>query len=94
MILRRRQGNLIALLLVGSAVPLVSQAHWEGVEAADPATPAALLDLESAIARYVEAGSDRTSWRERLANDAGAGVSDPHAGHAGAAETTPATTER
>ncbi|MGI9258704.1 MAG: hypothetical protein ACR2QQ_07705 [Gammaproteobacteria bacterium] len=92
MISRLRQGILIALLLVGSAVPLIGQAHWEGVEAADPATPAALLGLESAIAGYVEAGSDRTSWRERFANDPGAG--DPHAGHTGAAETTPATTER
>ncbi len=89
---RLRRGISSALLLAGSAIPLVSLAHWEGVEAADPATPAALLDLESAIARYIEAGSDRTSWRERLANDSSAG--DPHAGHAGVAEPTPATTER
>ena len=90
--LRTRKGIQIALLLVGSAVPLVSQAHWEGVEAADPATPAALLGLESATARYVEAGSDRTSWRARFVSDSSAG--DPHAGHTGAAEPTPATTDR
>ena len=86
---------MIALLVAGSAIPLASQAHWEGVEAADPATPSALLGLESATISYVEAGSDRTSWRDRFANDLDAG--DPHAGHAGHAghgETTPATTER
>ncbi len=90
--MRLRNRILIALLLAGSAVPLVGLAHWEGVEAADPATPAALLGFESATTSYVEAGSDRTSWRERFANDASAGNS--HAGHAGAAEPTPATTER
>jgi hypothetical protein len=90
--LRHCKGVAIALILAGSAIPLASLAHWEGVEAADPATPSALLGLESAITRYVAAGSDRTSWRERLANDAMAG--DAHAGHAVAAEPTPATTER
>ena len=46
--------------------PVAGWAHWEGFEAADPSTPAALLRFESAAAGYVEAKVVSGSWLERF----------------------------
>lgn len=92
--MRRRSfinsGCLIALLGLGSAmIPSVVAAHTEGVEAADPFTPAALLALRSAADRYAAPRSERTAWREIFKGDRAsaptmmgdhAGMED-HAGH-------------
>lgn len=81
-------GFVIALLSIGSAmIPYSASAHTEGVEAADPATPAALLGLRSAADGYEARSSARTAWREIFTGDRAsepmmdhAGVGD-HAGH-------------
>ena len=51
-------------------------AHWEGFEAADPSTPAALLRFESAASGYVEAEATPASWLARFQMDGGSAV--PH----------------
>jgi len=98
----RRQGHikkayLIALLCGGSATPAIGWTHWEGFEAADPATAAALLTFDSAVDRYTPLDTKPLPWRAPIdgASDsstagaeAGAGVS-PHSGHAGTAPTDP-----
>ena len=76
-------GCLIALLSIGSAmIPLSAAAHTEGVEAADPATPSALLSLRSAAGGYARIETEPTAWREIFTGDR---ESDPmmgdHAGH-------------
>ncbi len=83
-------GYLIALLTLGSAmIPSLAAAHTEGVEAADPATPAALLGLRSAAGGYDASGAALTAWREIFTGDRAprpmtmgedAGASE-HAGH-------------
>ena len=64
---------LAVAALAGSAAPL-ALAHWEGVEAADPSTPSAVLRLDSAAAGYTQPDVTRVSWRalfeERQSTDA------------------------
>ena len=80
----------IALVLVTSAVPMLATAHSEGVEAADPNTPAAVLTFDGAARRYSALRTARADWRTRFANDTSpmAGHAG-HADHAGAAQHTP-----
>lgn len=94
---------LVALLVVGSATPLVGRAHSEGVEAADPNTPPAVLSFNGAADRYTELDATRRDWRALFAGDgdsnaAGHGMNSEtaggahmHSGHAGPAQHTPAT---
>ena len=56
--------GLIALLVGGSAISQVGLAHSEGIEAADPSTPAALLIFEGAVFRYIKPNGERLQWRE------------------------------
>lgn len=70
----RRSVVLATLLCGGTIVPVTGWAHWEGFEAADPSTPAALLRFESAAAGYVEAPVTPASWLERFQADGGAAV--------------------
>lgn len=65
----RRRAALAALLCGGTIVPIQGWAHWEGFEAADPSTPAALLRFESAAAGYVEAQDAPVSWITPFEND-------------------------
>jgi hypothetical protein len=82
-------GCLIALLSIGSAmIPSLAAAHTEGVEAADPATPAALLGFRSAADRYDARSSGRKAWREIFTGERASEpmMMDDHAGaseHAG-----------
>jgi len=94
----RRQGHikktyLIALLCGGSAIPAIGWTHWEGFEAADPATAAALLTFNSAVGRYTPLDTAPLPWRapiDSASNTAGeAAGASPHSGHAGAAPTDP-----
>ncbi|MCY3731300.1 MAG: hypothetical protein OXF98_08150 [Rhodospirillaceae bacterium] len=59
-----------AMLCGGLTVPAAGWTHWEGFEAADPSTPAALLRFESAAADYVEADVIPVSWL-KLFDDGG-----------------------
>ena len=68
----------LALALVGSVSPAVVMAHSEGVEAADPNTPAAVLTFDGAARSYAALRTARADWRTRFAND-----TSPMAGHAG-----------
>ena len=78
---RREPIRTIALLLGASSVPAVAWGHWEGVEAADPSTPAAVLRLESATAAYTEANAAPVSWRTLFedAGDSGEAAEAPRA---------------
>lgn len=104
--MRRTEVNLsylIALLVVGSAMPLVGRAHSEGVEAADPNTPPAVLSFNGAADRYTELDAARRNWRALFAGDGdsnatgqgmnseAAGGAQMHPGHTGPAQHTPAT---
>jgi len=68
-------------------IPPFAAAHTEGVEAADPATPSALLGLRSAANGYDATEAARTAWREIFTGDRQtAPVMGDHAGaseHAG-----------
>ena len=83
-------GYLVALLSIGSAMmPLSAVAHTEGVEAADPATPSALLGLRSAADRFDVGSSAAKAWREIFTGDRASAPMMDHAGmgdHAGASE--------
>ena len=61
-----RSGALAALLCGGAIVPVAGWTHWEGFEAADPSTPAALLRFESAAAEYIEADVTPGPWLARF----------------------------
>ncbi len=70
-------------------IPSFAAAHTEGVEAADPATPSALLGLRSAADRYDASRTEPAAWREIFTGDRAAapmtigdhaGMSE-HAGH-------------
>ncbi len=87
-------------------MPEVGWTHWEGFEAADPATPAAVLTFDSAGARYTALDAGPLPWRALFDGDgdsgtvggqseaeAGAGTHTP-SGQAGAAPHTPATTQQ
>lgn len=83
----------IALLCGGSAMPSIGWTHLDGVEAADPATPAALLTFNSAVARYTSLNAEARTWRARFASDSESNTNS-HADHTGAAPGTPATMQR
>ena len=89
---------LIALLWSGSAIPSTGWTHLEGIEAADPATPAAVLRLDIATARYTGPDAARMPWRAQVDATNFPAAAEPgaeaHPGHAGAAQHTPATTEQ
>ena len=61
-----RRITAAVLLVAGSAVSSVCFAHWEGFEAADPATPAAVLRLNSAITGYADPDRAPRTWGERF----------------------------
>ena len=76
----RRSAALAVLLCGGTSVPVAGWTHWEGFEAADPSTPAALLRFESAAAGYVEADATPESWLARFEVDGQSGEPGrPHA---------------
>ena len=95
--------SLVALLIAGSATPLLGRAHSEGVEAADPATPPAVLSFDGAARRYVEANAGPRAWRALFAADGdsnaaghrmtteAAGGAHMHSGEAEPAQHSPAT---
>ena len=60
---------MAGLLCGGMAFAVVGWTHWEGFEAADPSTPAALLRFESATGGYVEADITPESWLARFEVD-------------------------
>ena len=92
---------VIALLCGGSTIPAIGWTHWEGFEAADPATPAAVLTFDSAVARYTALDARPLPWRALFDSNSSAvgGRSEAEAGaktysgQAGAAPHTPATTQ-
>ena len=64
-----RSAVVTALLCGAMSVPVTGWTHWEGFEAADPSTPAALLRFESAASGYVEAAAAPVSWFTPFEND-------------------------
>lgn len=97
-----RNAYVIVVLCGGSALPAVGWTHWEGFEAADPATPAAVLVFDSAVTRYTALDTGPLPWRALLDSDANtlgglsgaeAGADTP-SGQAGAATHTPATKQQ
>ena len=50
-------------------MPTVGWTHWEGFEAADPATPAAVLTFDSAVARYAALDAGPLPWRALFDGD-------------------------
>ncbi len=99
-----RSAYVIVLLCGGSAIPAVGWTHWEGFEAADPATPVAVLVFDSAVTRYTALDTGPLPWRTLFDGDsntvgglsgaeAGAGA-HTSSGQAGAAPHTPATTQQ
>ncbi len=83
----------MVLLFAGSAMPSIGWTHLDGVEAADPATPAALLTFNSAVAGYTALGAAARTWRARFAGDSDSNATS-HSDHTGAAPATPATMQR
>ena len=80
-------GYLVALLSIGSAMmPLSAVAHTEGVEAADPATPSALLGLRSAADRFDVGSSAAKAWREIFTGERASAPMMDHAGMSDHAE--------
>jgi hypothetical protein len=98
----------VALLIIGSAAPIAAWTHSEGVEAADPATPPAVLELTSAVRGYAALRSEPVIWRERFGAPAPAAVDHSmhmpdnaahqmhtgHAGHTASGQQAPATTQQ
>ena len=91
-----RKSAFVIALLCGGAIPAVGLTHWEGFEAADPATPAAVLRLDSAVTRYSALDAGPLPWRALFEGDNDSPGADDHAhmDHSGAAEGTPATTQQ
>ena len=95
---------MAGLLCGGMAFAVAGWAHWEGFEAADPSTPAALLRFESAAAGYTESEVMPESWPARFEVDGQPGVPGrpsaaeggpgDHSDHASAAQPTPASIRR
>ncbi len=97
----RRFAALFVVLAGGTSVPVAGWTHWEGFEAADPSTPAALLRFQSAASGYTQEDSDRESWLARLEIVARPDEPGPvsttersagHSDHAPVAQPTPAPT--
>ena len=86
-----KKAYLIALLCGGSAIPATGWTHWEGFEAADPATPAAVLTFDSAVSHYTILDARPLPWRALFDAD---DDTDTHSGNAGVAPQTPAITQR
>ncbi len=97
----RRQGHikttyLIALLCGGSAIPAIGWTHWEGFEAADPATAAALLTFDTAVGRYTPLDTEPLPWSAPIDGDSDSSTADeesragasPDSNHAGTAPNT------
>ncbi len=87
---------IIALLCAGSGVAKIGSAHWEGFEAADPATPAAILRFDSAVTHYSALDAGPLPWRALFQGDDQLPSPSDHAnmGNAGAAENAPITTQQ
>ena len=87
---------IIALLSAGSGIAKIGSAHWEGFEAADPATPAAILRFDSAVTRYSALDAEPLPWRALFQGDDQSPDSSDHAnmGNAGAAGNAPVTTQQ
>lgn len=87
---------IIALLSAGSGIAKIGSAHWEGFEAADPATPAAILRFDSAVTRYSALDAGPLPWRALFQGDGQLPSPSDHAkmGNAGAAENAPVTTQQ
>ena len=93
---------LTAFAGAGVTTPAAGWAHWEGFEAADPTTPAAVLTFDSAIGRYTSADAGPRRWRtlfevERdsgTAAGAASGAHTHHPVHTGATPPAPATTRQ
>ena len=87
---------IIALLAAGSGTAKVGSAHWEGFEAADPATPAAILRFDSAVTRYSALDVRPLPWRALFQGDDQSPGPGDHAnmGNVGAAENAPVTTQQ
>jgi len=63
-------------------IPLSVAAHTEAVEAADPATPAALLGFRSAAGGYARPETEPRAWREIFTGDRESNpMMGDHAGH-------------
>ncbi len=92
---------VVALLCGGCTMPALGWTHWEGFEAADPATPAAVLTFDSAVARYTALDAGPLPWRalfdSKLSAVGGRSGAEADAktssGQAGAAPHSPATTQ-
>ena len=70
----RHVGAWYFTVVLGSTVlPMTAAAHWEGFEAADPTTPAAVLRFDSAVDGYTAIATRRLAWRTRFA-DRGTGT--------------------
>jgi hypothetical protein len=77
----------VTFLIVGSVTPIAATAHSEGVEAADPNTPPAVLTFDAAARRYTPLRNAPADWPNRFAT--GASPMSDHADHAGAAQHPP-----
>ncbi|HSG64564.1 MAG TPA: hypothetical protein VLD39_06170 [Gammaproteobacteria bacterium] len=89
-------------------MPIVAWTHSEGVEAADPTTPPAVLELASAVRSYTSLRIQPVNWHERFGASvppavdhsahmsAGAQHSMPagHAGHTESGQQAPVTTQQ
>jgi hypothetical protein len=88
-------------------MPMTGWTHSEGVEAADPATPTAVLTLASASRRYVALEAAPVKWSAHVgvtgesapggAQASRESLDNAHhhdAGHAGTAPATQATLEQ
>jgi hypothetical protein len=88
---RNRKIYLGLLLVFAAAVPMLGWAHSEGIEAADPSTPAALLRFKGATVGYTQIRATRLSWRDRFGgNDSEMpSVHDLKSGHNRAGSSSP-----
>jgi len=75
---RNKKIYLGLLLCLGAAGPALGWAHSEGIEAADPSTPAALLRFSGATAGYTHLESAPRSWRERFSGNNGTETRSAH----------------
>ena len=81
--------SLIALFFGGSAISQIGFAHSEGIEAADPSTPAALLIFEGAVVRYSNPNEERLHWRELYSDGVNSSAPMRHLPH-----SAPSTSKR
>jgi hypothetical protein len=70
--------TLYGVVLFGfSVIPMTGSAHWEGIEAADPTTPPAVLRLDSAAVHYTELNVQPRSWRALFADRDASTTAEP-----------------